>query len=133
MELKAEQIGKRYFRKTGAANWFYAVKPLSLTLEPGTVTVLCGRSGSGKTTLLHMLAGLLTPTEGRVLLASYGAVRASYVAKEMMVSRPSVSVALKKLVKNAEVRNEVPAVQKDRRQRGKRRAAVRVPGDGKAL
>lgn len=68
MELKAEQIGKRYFRKTGAANWFYAVKPLSLTPEPGTVTVLCGRSGSGKTTLLHMLAGLLTPTEGRVLL-----------------------------------------------------------------
>ena len=31
------------------------------------------------------------------LLASYGAVRASYIAKEMMVSRPSVSVALKAL------------------------------------
>lgn len=66
--VKAEQISKRYFRKTGAANCFFAVKPLSLTLEPGTVTVLCGRSGSGKTTLLHILAGLLRPTEGKVRL-----------------------------------------------------------------
>ena len=68
MILSAEQISKRYFRKSGEANHFYAVRPLSMTLSPGTVTVLCGRSGSGKTTLLHMLSGLLTPTEGKVLL-----------------------------------------------------------------
>lgn len=68
MNLRAEQICKRYFRKSGEANNFYAVKPVSLELKPGTVTVLCGRSGSGKTTLLHMLSGLLTPTEGKVWL-----------------------------------------------------------------
>ena len=68
MVLKAEQICKQYFRKTGGANYFYAVKPVSLMLEPGTITVLCGRSGSGKTTLLHMLAGLLKPTEGKIWL-----------------------------------------------------------------
>lgn len=68
MVLKAEQICKQYFRKTGGANYFYAVKPVSITLEPGTITVLCGRSGSGKTTLLHMLAGLLKPTEGKIWL-----------------------------------------------------------------
>ena len=68
MTLQAENISKRYFRKTGMANYFYAVQPVSLTLEPGTVTVLMGRSGSGKTTLLHMLAGLLPPTEGQVRL-----------------------------------------------------------------
>ena len=68
MVLKAEQICKQYFRKTGGANYFYAVKPVSLILEPGTITVLCGRSGSGKTTLLHMLAGLLKPTEGKIWL-----------------------------------------------------------------
>ena len=66
MILRAENISKRYFRKTGEANYFYAVKQVSLTLEPGTVTVLEGRSGSGKTTLLHMLAGLLSPSEGKV-------------------------------------------------------------------
>lgn len=66
--LKAENIKKRYFQNRGEANYFEAVKELSLTLAPGTVSVLMGRSGSGKTTLLHMLSGLLAPTEGRVLL-----------------------------------------------------------------
>lgn len=68
MTIRAENISKRYFRKTGQANYFEAVKPLSLTLEEGAVTVLMGRSGGGKTTLLHMLAGLLTPTGGKVWL-----------------------------------------------------------------
>ena len=68
MTLKAENLSKRYMRKTGQANYFYAVKGVSLELRPGEVTVLMGRSGSGKTTLLHMLSGLLTPSEGRVWL-----------------------------------------------------------------
>ncbi len=68
MILKAEGVSRRYFRKTGEANFFEAVKRTDLTLEGGKVTVLMGRSGSGKTTLLHMLAGLLQPTEGKVLL-----------------------------------------------------------------
>lgn len=68
MTLRAENLSKRYMRKTGQANYFYAVRGVSLELRPGEVTVLMGRSGSGKTTLLHMLSGLLTPTEGRVLL-----------------------------------------------------------------
>lgn len=68
MNLRAENISKRYFRRTGQANYFEAVKPLSLALEPGTLTLLMGRSGGGKTTLLHMLSGLLTPTEGKVWL-----------------------------------------------------------------
>ena len=66
--LKANQLTMRYFRKTGRANHFFAVKGANLELHPGEVAVLTGRSGSGKTTLLHMLAGLLTPTEGKVWL-----------------------------------------------------------------
>lgn len=66
MTVKAENISKRYFRKTGGANYFYAVHPLSLEIRGGEVTLLMGRSGSGKTTLLNMLAGLLAPTEGKV-------------------------------------------------------------------
>ena len=66
--LRAENLSMQYFRKTGQANHFFAVRSVNLTLRPGEVTLLVGRSGSGKTTLLNMLAGLLTPTEGRVWL-----------------------------------------------------------------
>ena len=68
MSLRAENLSKRYFRRLKQRNNFFAVQNVSLTLNPGEVTVLMGRSGSGKTTLLNMLSGLLIPTEGRVLL-----------------------------------------------------------------
>ena len=66
--LRAENLSMRYFRKTGQANHFFAVRNANLTLCPGEVTLLMGRSGSGKTTLLNILAGLLTPTGGKVWL-----------------------------------------------------------------
>lgn len=40
----------------------------TLDLAPGEHCVLLGASGSGKTTLLHVLAGILPPSEGEVLL-----------------------------------------------------------------
>ena len=41
---------------------------VDLTLEPGRITALVGPSGAGKTTLLHVIAGLLPPDEGQVVL-----------------------------------------------------------------
>ena len=66
MTIIAENIAKRYFRKTGGANYFYAVHPLNLEIKAGEMAVLTGRSGSGKTTLLNLLSGLLPPTEGKI-------------------------------------------------------------------
>lgn len=40
--------------------------PLSFALAAGEAVALEGGNGSGKTTLLRVLAGLLTPTEGRL-------------------------------------------------------------------
>ncbi|MCR5088474.1 MAG: ABC transporter ATP-binding protein [Oscillospiraceae bacterium] len=66
MELRAENIGKKYFRDKKSSNFFYAVRELSLDLRAGTVTEVMGRSGSGKSTMLNMFAGLLTPDEGEI-------------------------------------------------------------------
>ena len=68
MKLKAESIRKQYFRDGKNTNWFNAVELTDLTLEEGRITEIEGRSGSGKTTLGQMLSGLLSPTEGRVML-----------------------------------------------------------------
>lgn len=68
MLFAAENLSKRYLRKSAQSNFFYAVQELSLSLGEGSFTALTGRSGSGKTTLLCMLSGLLKPDEGSVTL-----------------------------------------------------------------
>lgn len=68
MEIRAEGISRRYFRQGRGTNFFYAVQKTDFLLPAGCLTEISGRSGSGKSTLLNMLAGLLEPTEGRVLL-----------------------------------------------------------------
>lgn len=59
MELTIESLTKKYKDKT-------AVKDVNLNLTPG-VWGLLGANGAGKTTLIRMIAGILTPTSGRVL------------------------------------------------------------------
>jgi multiple sugar transport system ATP-binding protein len=60
-ELEVEGLTRRFGDVT-------AVAELSMTVPAGEFLVLLGPSGCGKTTLLRMLAGLLEPTEGRILL-----------------------------------------------------------------
>ncbi len=47
---------------------FHVLRDINLAVEKGDVQLLMGPSGSGKTTLLSILAGLLTPTAGKVFL-----------------------------------------------------------------
>lgn len=63
--LQAKQISRHFQRGTQSV---WAVRGVTLELSTGQITAIAGQSGSGKTTLLHLLAGLLTPTEGAVLL-----------------------------------------------------------------
>jgi putative spermidine/putrescine transport system ATP-binding protein/spermidine/putrescine transport system ATP-binding protein len=45
-----------------------AVDRVSLTMEPGSIVALLGPSGCGKTTTLRMIAGLLQPDAGDIMI-----------------------------------------------------------------
>lgn len=65
--VRLEHISKIYKDpKTGKD--FYAVKDVSLNIEPGSFVTLLGPSGCGKTTTLRMIAGFESPDEGEIYL-----------------------------------------------------------------
>ncbi|WNJ90165.1 ABC transporter ATP-binding protein [Bosea sp. 685] len=61
--LSFERLGKSY----GEAE---VVREVSLTIAEGEFVSLLGPSGCGKTTILRMVAGLVAPSRGRILIGS---------------------------------------------------------------
>jgi NitT/TauT family transport system ATP-binding protein len=55
--------------KTYASNAVKALENISLTLNRGGFSSVIGSSGCGKSTLLKIMAGLIPPTTGRVILS----------------------------------------------------------------
>ena len=45
-----------------------ALNNINLKINKGEFVVIVGKSGSGKSTLLHLMAGLETPTEGKIVI-----------------------------------------------------------------
>ena len=60
-----EKLSKEYPTKDGPLT---VLEPTSLTVGVTELVSIVGPSGCGKSTLLHIVGGLTTPTEGRVLL-----------------------------------------------------------------
>lgn len=58
-EIRLEHVTKRWGK-------FYAVDDLNLVIEDNDFVTLLGPSGCGKTTTLRMIAGLETPTSGKI-------------------------------------------------------------------
>jgi ABC-type oligopeptide transport system ATPase subunit len=87
VEVKA--VSKSYPRRSGLRTESQTVVDnISLTIESGETLGLVGESGSGKTTLARMVLGLITPTEGSILVngtdvATCSAAKLKLLRREM--------------------------------------------------
>jgi len=92
MQLVLEQIGKQVDTQT-------LLYPMDITLNEGGVTVLLGATEAGKTSLMRIMAGLDTPSQGRVLVDGADVtdvpVRKRNVAMvyQQFINYPSLTVA----------------------------------------
>ena len=62
--IQLRQVGFQY----GGPEAPHILKGLDIEFPPGKTIAIVGRSGSGKTTLVKLIAGLLEPTEGTILV-----------------------------------------------------------------
>lgn len=65
MLLEVQKLKKEYQRGSGH---FFAVDDVDLKVDEEDFICITGRSGSGKSTFLSMIAGLILPTSGMILL-----------------------------------------------------------------
>ena len=79
--LECVDLSKRF----GAVQ---ALDTVSLSIEPGRVTGLLGPNGSGKTTLLKLANGLLTPSDGEILINGKAPGRESRGLVSYLPDRP---------------------------------------------
>ena len=61
MQIEIEKLSKSYDGRVKA------IDGLSVRINPG-ITALVGENGAGKSTLLRLIAGVIDPDEGEVIL-----------------------------------------------------------------
>jgi NitT/TauT family transport system ATP-binding protein len=61
-----DRVSKSFTRPDGAP--FEAVRDLSFSIARGELVAILGKTGCGKSTTFNLIAGLLRPSEGRVLV-----------------------------------------------------------------
>lgn len=79
--IRIEKVTKKF-------GSFVAVDNLSVTIERGEFFGFLGPNGAGKTTTIKMIAGLFTPTSGRILLDGHDTVKEPLEAKKALAYIP---------------------------------------------
>jgi len=63
--IEVSNVTKRY------DDGFQALKSIDLTIREGEIFALLGPNGAGKTTLINTICGIVTPTDGQILVSGY--------------------------------------------------------------
>lgn len=85
--LRGENLSYRYGSRHG-----WILRHHSLSLSPGQRLGLYGPSGYGKTTLAKLLAGYLSPTEGRITLDDKPLPTRGYHPVQLIFQSPELAV-----------------------------------------
>jgi len=75
--IQVQSLVKRYGK-------FLAVDDVSLDVPAGEIHGFLGPNGAGKTTSIRVIAGLLKPTSGRVIIAGHELAREPEAAKQAL-------------------------------------------------
>jgi putative ABC transport system ATP-binding protein len=113
--LKAEKLEKTY--RIGKVD-VPALRGVSFEVEAGEFVAIMGPSGCGKSTMLHLLGGLLTPTNGRIIIDGEDLTAASD-AKRTDIRRRKIGFVFQRF-------NLFPTLTAD----GNLRLAERIHGNG---
>lgn len=111
--IAVDHVSMRFQTRDGVVE---ALRDVSVEIAANDFTCIVGGSGCGKSTLLNIMAGLLPPTEGRILVddtvvegpdRDRGMVFQSYTLYEWLTVRKNVEFGLKLAGRPARERKEV--------------------------
>lgn len=113
--IKADHISMRFQTRHGEVE---ALRDVSVDIESNDFTCIVGGSGCGKSTLLNIMAGLLYPTDGTILVDDQavegpdrdrGMVFQSYTLYEWQTVRENVEFGLKLAGRSKDERRDTAA------------------------
>jgi len=79
--IALSHVEKSFRRRSRSEGAVQACKGISFECQPGKITCLLGPNGSGKTTLLRMVAGLMRPDAGRIVVDGHDVLEAPMAVK----------------------------------------------------
>jgi ATP-binding cassette subfamily C protein len=89
--LKAVEISLEQVSYTYESSEHPAVRSVSLEIPRGSTVAFIGASGSGKSTLADLIAGLLVPTSGTIVLTNNDSRNISYVPQSPGIVSGTIS------------------------------------------
>ncbi len=116
--VSVQNISKLY-ASSGAGNT-HALSHVSLEIQPGDFVSLLGPSGCGKSTLLRLIADLIEPSEGQIVVKGKPSRQARLDRDYGFVFQAPVLYEWRSVLRNVQLPLEVmkfPAAERDRRAR----------------